>query len=121
MLDYGTIIISGTGGSKEPFHKIAASMTFRRRVQDQISAAFCLDDDAGNASDEIVRPSALPDSGTFDAAFFGIKASPKKLLPLTLFVIAVTSLFSVQPAQAYTVTLEQVGSTLWRTEADLLT
>jgi hypothetical protein len=39
-----------------------------------------------------------------------MKASPKKLLPLTLFAIAVTaSLFSVRPAQAYTVTLEQVG------------
>jgi len=38
MLDYGTIIISGTGGSKEPFHKIADPMLFRRRVQDQISA-----------------------------------------------------------------------------------
>jgi hypothetical protein len=42
--------------------------------------------------------------------FLGIKALPKKLLPLTLFGIAVTSLFSVQPAQAYTVTLEQMGS-----------
>jgi len=39
-----------------------------------------------------------------------MKALPKKLLPLTLFGIAVTSLFSVRPAQAYTVTLEQVGS-----------
>jgi membrane protein YdbS with pleckstrin-like domain/DNA-directed RNA polymerase subunit RPC12/RpoP len=39
MLDYGTIIISGTGGSKEPFHKIAQPMMFRRRVQDQISAS----------------------------------------------------------------------------------
>jgi len=39
-----------------------------------------------------------------------MKASPKKLLPLTLFAIAVTSLFSVQPAQAYTVTLQQMGS-----------
>ena len=38
-----------------------------------------------------------------------MKALPKKLLPLTLFGIAVTSLFSVRPAQAYTVTLEQVG------------
>ena len=40
----------------------------------------------------------------------GMKALPKKLLPLTLFGIAVTSLFCVRPAQAYTVTLEQVGS-----------
>lgn len=39
-----------------------------------------------------------------------MEASAKKLLPLTLFAIAATSLFSVQPAQAYTVTLEQVGS-----------
>ena len=39
-----------------------------------------------------------------------MKASPKKLLPLTLIGIAVTSLFSVQPAQAYTVTLQQVGA-----------
>ena len=39
-----------------------------------------------------------------------MKASPKKLLPLTLFAIAVTSLFSVRPAQAYTVTLDQVGA-----------
>jgi hypothetical protein len=40
----------------------------------------------------------------------GMKALPKKLLPLTLFAIAVTSLFSVQRAQAYTVTLEQMGA-----------
>jgi hypothetical protein len=40
-----------------------------------------------------------------------MKTLRKKLLPLTLFGIAVTaSLFSVRPAQAYTVTLEQVGS-----------
>jgi len=46
----------------------------------------------------------------FDAAEAGMKALPKKLLPLVLFGIAVTSLFSVQPAQAYSVTLQQVGS-----------
>ena len=39
-----------------------------------------------------------------------MKALPKKLLALTLFGIAVTSLFSIRPVQAYTVTLEQVGS-----------
>jgi hypothetical protein len=39
-----------------------------------------------------------------------MKALRKKLLPLTLFGVAVTSLFSVQPAQAFTITLEQVGS-----------
>jgi VPDSG-CTERM motif len=33
-----------------------------------------------------------------------------KFIPLILFAIAPTSLFSVRPAQAYTVTLEQVGS-----------
>jgi protein with PEP-CTERM/exosortase system signal len=40
----------------------------------------------------------------------GMKALTKKLLPLTLFAVAITSLFSVQLAQAYTVTLEEVGS-----------
>ena len=38
-----------------------------------------------------------------------MKALSKKLLPLTLFAIAVTSLFSVQPAQAFTVTLQEMG------------
>ena len=42
---------------------------------------------------------------------WGMKALPKKLLSLTLFAIAVTSLFSVKAAQAnYIVTLQQVGS-----------
>ena len=41
-----------------------------------------------------------------------MKALPKRLLPLTLFGIAVTSLFSVRPAQAYTVTLAQMGSNI---------
>jgi hypothetical protein len=38
-----------------------------------------------------------------------MKALPKKLLPLTLFGFAVASLFSVRPAEAYTVTLRDVG------------
>ena len=48
----------------------------------------------------------------FDAAYWGMQALPKKLLPLTVFAIAITSLFSVRPAQAYTVTLKEVGSTV---------
>src|SRR5215472_10464142 len=39
-----------------------------------------------------------------------MKALPRKLLPLILFAVAVTSLCSGQPAQGFTVTLEQVGS-----------
>jgi hypothetical protein len=39
-----------------------------------------------------------------------MKALPRKLLRLTLFAIAATSLFCVRPAQAYTVTLEQMGA-----------
>ena len=38
ILGFGTIVISGTGGSKEPFHRIADPMMFRRRVQEQIAA-----------------------------------------------------------------------------------
>ena len=39
-----------------------------------------------------------------------MKSLPKKLLPLTLFGIAVTSLLSVQPAQAFTMTVTQNGA-----------
>ena len=39
-----------------------------------------------------------------------MKALPKKLLPLTLFGIAVTSVCCVQPAQGFTITMEQMGS-----------
>jgi hypothetical protein len=39
-----------------------------------------------------------------------MKALPKKHLPLTLFAIAVTSLCFVRPAEAYTVTLQQMGA-----------
>jgi hypothetical protein len=46
----------------------------------------------------------------FDAAEWSMKALPKTFLSLTLFGIAVTSLFCVQRAQAFTMTLEQVGS-----------
>lgn len=36
VLGFGTIVVSGTGGSKTPFPKIAAPMRFRRAVQEQI-------------------------------------------------------------------------------------
>ena len=36
--DYGTIVITGTGGSKEPFERIGAPLLFRRKVQEQILA-----------------------------------------------------------------------------------
>jgi len=36
-LNYGSIAIRGTGGSIEPFHKIAHAQEFRRQVQEQIS------------------------------------------------------------------------------------
>ena len=38
MLDFGTITITGTGGTQEVFTNIAAPLEFRRQVQGQISA-----------------------------------------------------------------------------------
>ena len=38
VFDYGTIIITGTGGSKETFERIGAPLIFRRKVQEQILA-----------------------------------------------------------------------------------
>lgn len=38
IFGYGTIVVTGTGGTKEPFHKIDAPLEFRKRVQEQIAA-----------------------------------------------------------------------------------
>lgn len=37
ILGYGTIVVIGTGGSKEPFPKISAPLEFRKQVQEQIA------------------------------------------------------------------------------------
>jgi uncharacterized membrane protein YdbT with pleckstrin-like domain len=39
MLGYGTVVIHGTGGTPEPFRKIAHPSEFRQRVQEQIDRA----------------------------------------------------------------------------------
>lgn len=36
MLNFGTIIIRGTGGTPEPFPKIGHPLEFRRQVQQQL-------------------------------------------------------------------------------------
>jgi len=38
ILGYGTIVVSGTGGTKEVFHKIDAPLKFRKYVQEQTVA-----------------------------------------------------------------------------------
>jgi len=40
ILDYGTIVIRGTGGSLEPFHRVSAPLRFRRQIQEQIGKSF---------------------------------------------------------------------------------
>jgi uncharacterized membrane protein YdbT with pleckstrin-like domain len=39
MLGYGTVIIHGTGGTPEPFDRIASPLEFRRQVEQQIAAS----------------------------------------------------------------------------------
>jgi hypothetical protein len=36
MLGYGAIVVIGTGGTSEPFHKVAHPLEFRSQVQQQI-------------------------------------------------------------------------------------
>jgi uncharacterized membrane protein YdbT with pleckstrin-like domain len=36
MLGYGAIVVIGTGGTTEPFHKVAHPLEFRSQVQRQI-------------------------------------------------------------------------------------
>jgi|JI10StandDraft_1071094.scaffolds.fasta_scaffold248184_2 uncharacterized membrane protein YdbT with pleckstrin-like domain len=38
-LDYGSLIVGGSGGTKEVFHPIWSPLAFRRKVQEQASAA----------------------------------------------------------------------------------
>jgi uncharacterized membrane protein YdbT with pleckstrin-like domain len=38
ILGFGSIVVSGTGGTKDAFHKISAPLEFRRKVQEQIAA-----------------------------------------------------------------------------------
>lgn len=37
ILNYGTIIVKGTGGTSNPFRKIYAPLEFRKKVQEQIA------------------------------------------------------------------------------------
>lgn len=37
LLGYGTITIIGTGGTREPFHRIAHPLEFRKAVEEQLS------------------------------------------------------------------------------------
>jgi len=40
ILNYGSIVIRGTGGSLEPFHRVSAPLRFRRQIQEQIGKSF---------------------------------------------------------------------------------
>ena len=47
LLNYGSIILRGTGGSSEPFHLVARPLEFRRQVQEQISRIHDMEAAAG--------------------------------------------------------------------------
>src|SRR2546425_1286234 len=38
LFDYGTVVLTGTGGTREPFSTIASPFEFRKRVQAQLNA-----------------------------------------------------------------------------------
>ena len=38
VLDYGSIAVTGVGGTKEPFHKISDPLEFREQVEEQVVA-----------------------------------------------------------------------------------
>jgi len=35
ILNYGSIVVTGTGGTREPYHKIASPIDFRKAVQEE--------------------------------------------------------------------------------------
>lgn len=38
ILGFGSVMVSGTGGTKDPFHKISSPLEFRKKVQEQIAS-----------------------------------------------------------------------------------
>ena len=38
VLGFGSIVVSGTGGTKDPFHNIEAPFEFRKKAQEQIAS-----------------------------------------------------------------------------------
>lgn len=38
LLNFGSISVTGTGGTRDPFHRISAPLLFRRAVQEQLSS-----------------------------------------------------------------------------------
>ena len=58
VLGFGTILVTGTGGTKEPFSNIADPMEFRRHVQEQTA-------EGSGPPTGHVPPSAPPASGGF--------------------------------------------------------
>lgn len=51
VFDFGTIVVMGTGGTKEPFRNIADPLEFRRQVQTEISNAEDEDEPSGSRDD----------------------------------------------------------------------
>lgn len=62
ILNYGTITVTGTGGTQEHFANIASPLEFRRQVQAQISAADALRAMPA-AAPVAVPPVAVPPAG----------------------------------------------------------
>jgi uncharacterized membrane protein YdbT with pleckstrin-like domain len=56
LLGYGAIVVVGTGGSTEPFRRIAHPLTFRSRLQQQIEKPVLL-------AEEAARVQGLPATG----------------------------------------------------------
>jgi uncharacterized membrane protein YdbT with pleckstrin-like domain len=50
--NYGTVIVSGTGGTKEVFDEIADPLEFRRQVQTQLAR---MDDTRGSDGPRVLR------------------------------------------------------------------
>jgi uncharacterized membrane protein YdbT with pleckstrin-like domain len=57
IFDFGTLVVGGTGGTKEPFALIRAPFVFRKQVQQQIDAINAEQTVAKNADNRVPDPS----------------------------------------------------------------
>lgn len=89
LLDYGSITISGTGGTKDPFHRIEAPLEFRKKAQEQIAAVQNIalstqtplpkqESTSSTLSNPIVSPPPLPSEEEWWIGINGKQEGPFK-------------------------------------------
>lgn len=76
IIGYGTILITGTGGTPQPFVKVNKPLIFRNKAQEQLAAVHELNDtsparaESNNSLNDLEKLSELKDKGIISESEF---------------------------------------------------